>query len=46
MKRLSFLALMACSSVFADPRTVIYPTILGTNLRSYTQPGYLIEQDR
>lgn len=43
MKRLSLLAFMACSSVFADPQTAIYPTIPGTSLRDYTKPGYVIE---
>jgi hypothetical protein len=46
MKRLSLLAFMACSSVFADPQTAIYPTINGTGIRDFSEPGYLIEQDR
>jgi hypothetical protein len=44
MRRLILLSSMAFSSAFADPpNVVIYPTVAGTNLRSYTQPGYVIE---
>lgn len=46
MKRLILLGFVAFSTtVISDPRTVIYPTIPGTNLRSYSEPGYVIEDN-
>lgn len=43
MKTCAILLLTIPCVVNADPRTVIYPTIPGTNLRSYSEPGLVVE---
>lgn len=45
MKTIAILLLAISPSAFADPRTVIYPTIPGTNLRSYSEPGYVVQDN-
>lgn len=44
MKALILATLMVCSSA-APGRTIIQPNLPGTNLRDFTEPGLIIDDD-
>lgn len=45
MKRILPVLMFVSGSAFADPRTVIYPTIPGTNIRDRSASGLVIQGD-